>query len=397
MIQSSTIDWNEDGRDYSAVWRSENGIAAHKKVVTADDTLTADDAYHLACEGTAILWRGDFQNARQLLQALVRRVDKPSKKSQRASKRVVKPGVIASPKSVKDIFNQHRLIQSQRSRILGMLLIQCNADHTISLRRAPDISLACHEAYGAVNQSYVVSLRELLGVISAHEWRKNGLPILADGDGEPVYVHPHYGVFSPVRGEYIELVCNAPLPKVLDTHNIAFDIGVGTGVLSIILAMREVEKIIATDQDDRAITCAKENITLLNLGSQIEIVKTNLFPTGKASLIVCNPPWIPARPSSTLEHAVYDPESQMLKGFLAGLKDHLSPQGEGWLILSDLAEHLELRTREELLAWIEQSGLVVLGRTDTKPKHPKVFDDSEILHFARAAEITSLWRLGIKH
>ena len=397
MIQSSTLDWNQDGQDYSAVWHSENGIAAHKKIVTADDTLTADDAYHLACEGTAILWRGDFQNARQLLQALVRRVDKPSKKSQRASKRVGKPGARASPKATKDIFNQHRLIQSQRARILGMLLIQCNADHTIPLRRAPDISLACHEAYGASTQSYIVSLRELLGVISAHEWRKNGLPILADGDGEPIYVHPHYGVFSPVRGEYIELVCNAPLPNALDTNNIAFDIGVGTGVLSIILAMREVEKIIATDQDDRALTCAKENIALLNLDSQIEIVKANLFPAGKASLIVCNPPWIPARPSSTLEHAVYDPESQMLKGFLAGLKDHLLPQGEGWLILSDLAEHLELRTRQELLGWIEQAGLTVLGRADTKPKHSKAFDDSDMLYFARAAEITSLWRLGIKY
>jgi 2-polyprenyl-3-methyl-5-hydroxy-6-metoxy-1,4-benzoquinol methylase len=396
MIQNPTIDWNEGGQSYSAVWHSENGIAAHKKVVTADDTLTADDAYHLACEGTAILWRGDFQNARQLLQALVRRVDKPSKKSRRASKRVVKPGEIASRKSAKDIFNQHRLIQSQRARILGMLLIQCNPDHTISLRRAPDISVACHEAYGAVNQSYVVSLRELLGVISAHEWRKNGLPILADGDGEPVYVHPHYGVFSPVRGEYIELVCNAPLPKALETHNIAFDIGVGTGVLSIILAMREVEKIIATDQDDRALTCAKENIALLNLNSQIEIVKANLFPAGKAALIVCNPPWIPARPSSALEHAVYDPESQMLKGFLAGLKDHLSPQGEGWLILSDLAEHLELRTRQELLGWIELAGLKVLERVDTRPKHPKAYDESDLLHFARGAEITSLWRLSAR-
>jgi len=227
--------------------------------------------------------------------------------------------------------------------------------------------------------------------------RKNGLPILADGDGEPIFVHPHYGVFSPVRGEYIELVCNAPLPKRLDEDSLAFDIGVGTGVLSIILAMRDVKKIIATDQDDRALTCAKENIARLNLGSQVEIVKANLFPQGKASLIVCNPPWIPARPSSTLEHAVYDPDSQMLRGFLSGLKDHLLPQGEAWLILSDLAEYLELRTRQELLAWIEEAGLVVLGRADTKPKHPKAFDASDMLHFARAAEITSLWRLGVKH
>lgn len=396
MIQDVSIRWEEDGQPCSAVWHSENGIAPHKKVVTADDTLTADDAYRLACEGTAILWKGDFQNARQLLQALIRRIDKPSKKSKRSSKRVGKSEEILTQKTAKDIFNQHRLIQSQRARTLGMLLIPCNADHTIPLRRAPDLSQACMEAYGAVTHPYVVSLRELLGVVSAHEWRKNGLPILADENGEPVYVHPHYGVFSPVRGEYIELVCNAPLPKSLDVESTAFDIGVGTGVLSIILAMRDVQKIVATDQDDRAIKCAKENIALLGLGSQIELVKANLFPSGKASLIVCNPPWVPARPSSSLEHAVYDPDSQMLKGFLAELKNHLLPQGEGWLILSDLAEHLDLRTRQELLSWIEDAGLLVLGRIDTKPKHPKAFDESDLLYFARAAEVTSLWRLGIK-
>jgi methylase of polypeptide subunit release factors len=396
MMQNVSIHWEEGDRHCSAVWHSENGIAPHKKVVTADDTLTADDAYHLACEGRAILWKGDFQNARQLLQALVRRIDRPSKKSKRADKRVGKSDGVSIQKSARDIFNQHRLIQSQRARILGMLLIQCNSDHSIPLRRAPDLSQACSEAYGTVSESYVVSLRELLGVVSAYEWRKNGLPILADGNGNPVCVHPHYGVFSPVRGEYIELVCNAPLPKALESESTAFDIGVGTGVLSIILAMRDVQNIVATDQDDRALACARENISLLNLNSQIEIVKANLFPPGKASLIVCNPPWVPARPSSTLEHAVYDPDSQMLKGFLAGLKDHLLPQGEGWLILSDLAEHLELRTRQELLTWIEDAGLILINRINTKPKHPKVFDDSDSLYFARAAEITSLWRLGIK-
>jgi methylase of polypeptide subunit release factors len=397
MNQDNSIYWEEGGQNYSAVWHSENGIAVHKKVVTANDTLTADDAYRMACEGVAILWKGDFQNARQLLQALVRRIDKPSKKSKRAGKRLDKSVESVVQKTAKDIFNQYRLVKSQRARILGMLLIQCNADHTISLRRAPDITQACLEAYGVANQSYVVSLRELLGVISAYEWRKNGLPILADSDGEPVYVHPHYGVFSPVRGEYIELVCNAPLPKALDTDSSAFDIGVGTGVLSIILAMRGVGQIIATDQDDRALVCAQENITDLNLDSQIEIVKANLFPQGRAALVVCNPPWIPARPSSTLEHAVYDPDSQMLKGFLGGLKDHLIPQGEAWLILSDLAEHLGLRTRQELLAWIERADLTVLARIDTKPKHPKAGDESDLLHFARSAEITSLWRLRVQH
>ena len=381
------IHWDEGGQACSAKWHSENGIAPHKKIQIADDTLTADIAYRLACEGTAILYRGDFQNARQLLQALVRRVDKPTKKSKRVDKLNKE-----KTKSPLDTFNLHRLAQSQRARILGMLLIQVNADHSISLRRAPDVQQACLDVYGEQADSYVISLRELLGVISAHEWRKNGVPILARGD-EPICVHPHYGVFSPVRGEYIQLVCNASWPKAVSTNSLAFDIGAGTGALSVVLAMRDIQKIIATDVDDRAIACAQDNIDRLDLSSQIEIQKTDLFPEGRAALIVCNPPWLPARPSSPLEHAVYDPESRMLKGFLAGLKEHLLPDGEGWLILSDLAEHLGLRTRVELLEWIEQAGLRVQKREDTKPQHKKVFDQTDALHAARSAEVTSLWRL----
>ena len=390
MTQSATLQWEEGEQICSAHWHSENGIAPHKKIQIADDTLTADIAYRLACEGTAMLYRGDFQNARQLLQALVRRVDKPSKKSTRAD-RVSKEKI----KSPLDIFNLHRLTQSQRARILGMVLIQVNADHTIPLRRAPDVAQACLEAYGAQENAYVISLRELLGVISAHEWRKTGVQVLTRDD-EEVRIHPHYGVFSPVRSEYISLVLKAPIPEAIKDGSIAFDIGTGTGVLAVILALRNVQKIIATDLSDRAIACAKENIAHLGLNSQIEIQKANLFPDGKAALIVCNPPWLPARPSSLLEHAVYDPESQMLKGFLSGLKDHLLPNGEGWLILSDLAEHLGLRTREELLSWIEQTGLKVIARLDTKPTHNKAFDKADALHAARSKEVTSLWRLTQK-
>lgn len=390
MVPSETLHWEDSGETYSAKWHSENGIAPHKKIQLVDDTLTADIAYRLACEGTAMLYKGDFQNARQLLQAMVRRVDKPSKKSSRAD-RVAKEKI----KSPLDTFNLHRLAQSQRARILGMVLIPINADHTISLRRAPDVVQACLEAYGEQAEPYVISLRELLGVISAHEWRKKGVQVLTR-DNEEIRIHPHYGVFSPVRGEYIELTLKAPLPAAIKNTSIAFDIGIGTGVLSVVLALRGVQKIISTDLDERAIACAQENIERLGLQSQIDILKADLFPSGKAALIVCNPPWLPARPSSSLEHAVYDPESQMLKGFLNQLQHHLLDDGEGWLILSDLAEHLGLRSRDELLLWIEQANLKVLSRIDTKPHHSKVFDKTDALHAARSKEVTSLWRLALK-
>ena len=83
----------------------------------------------------------------------------------------------------------------------------------------------------------------------------------------------------------------------------------------------------------------------------------------------------------------------MLRGFLDGLTAHLEPGGEGWLILSDLAEHLGLRTREELLTAIEAAGLRVVDRTDTRPRHSRAKDTTDPLHTARAAEVTSLWRL----
>jgi SAM-dependent methyltransferase len=393
------IQWTEGGEARSTLWRSERGALPPKRVVLADDTTSADTAYRLACEGTGLLWRGDFQNARQLVQALARRIDKPPKASKQARverKKAADAAVSGVPAG--QAFHLHRQAQSQRARVLGMVLIEFDADYGIALRRAPDASQACTEAWGPAGEAAgacVASLRELMGVISAHEWRKKGVEIPALGKAPNNRIHPHYGVFSPVRGEYVELVANAPLPTMRANKFVVFDIGTGTGVLSAVLALRgEVDQVVATDQDPRALACARENLQRLRLPNPVKVMQADLFPEGLASVIVCNPPWLPARPGSPLEGAVYDEGSRMLLGFLKGLAAHLAPGGEGWLILSDFAEHLGLRSRPELLAAIEAGGLKVLGRIDARPDHPKAADESDPLHAARAAEVTSLWRLG---
>ena len=378
-----SLHWMEGEQPHSALWRSEAGLAPPSRVLLTDDTQTADAAYRLMCEGSALLWQGDFQNARQLLQAIARRYDHKAQESAKRGNTIVPPA---------DAFHQKRMKQAQRARILGALLIPVAPEHLISLRRAPDVRQACNAAYGDSADSYVISLRELQGLIGAYEWRKKGVEIPALS----ARIHPHYGVFSPVRGEYIDLIAQEPLPKALtqEPQRLAFDIGTGTGVLAAVLARRGVPRIIATDLAERALACARDNIERLGLAQQVEVQKTDLFPAGRAALIVCNPPWVPARAHSTLEAAVYDPGSQMLYGFLDGLRAHLDEDGEGWLILSDLAEHLTLRSRDELLARIAQAGLQVLGKTDVRPTHPRASDTSDPLHAARAAEVTSLWRLG---
>ena len=379
------ISWSDSGQAHEALWRSESGATAPRRVVVADDTLSADTAYRLACEGTGLLWQGDFQNARMLLQALMRRVDrKPPKAAAKAAQKMAEA-------TAAEAFHLHRQAQAQRARVLSSLLIALEGDYAIDLRRAPDLRQACTEAWGAATgERSVASLRELLGLVGAHEWRKKGVEVPALGAAPNNRIHPYYGVFSPVRGEYVDLVAAAALPS----KALAFDIGVGTGVLSALLVRRGVQRVVAPEQDPRALACARDNLQRLGVLAQVQLQSADLFPEGRAPLVVCNPPWVPARPSSPIEHAVYDEGSRMLRGFLAGLAAHLEPAGEGWLILSDLAEHLGLRSREQLLGWIAEAGLKVLGREDIRPHHAKAADAGDALHAARAAEVTSLWRLA---
>lgn len=389
LTQATTITWQENNKTKEAIWQSTANSRAPKKIQVIDDTIKADAAYKLVCEGTALLWRGDFQNAKHLAQAISRRIDNRDLKPKAKNKRIKqqKTGDVPSPR---DQFHLYRKSQIERARTLGMLLVELTGDYSLPYNRAPDIQAACEHAYGKSKSHLLrlVSLREVLGLIGAYEWHKKGVKI----SQLDATITPSYGVYSPVRGEYIELVNTAPIENV----SVAFDVGTGTGVLAAILAKRGVKKVIATELASRALVCAKHNIQKLGFADKVKIVGADLFPpadVGLADLIVCNPPWLPAKANSAIEHAVYDPDSKMLKGFLSGVKNHLAIKGEAWLILSDLAEHLDLRSAEELQQWIADAGLTVVEKLDIKPKHPKSQDASDSLAVARSKEMTSLYRL----
>lgn len=373
MADTAVVAWTEAGHSKTARWRSANGRPAPARIEVVTDSLTADEANRMASQGIAMLWQGDFHNARQILNALDRRVGAGKKKA---------------ADTQADEFYRHRQSRSHRARILGLLLIPVDPGPVVPLRRAPDVQAAAAEAYGEISEPSVVSLHELVGAIGAHEWRRNGVHV----EALQGRIHPHYGTFFPTRSEYVDLVAAAPLPS--DT--LAFDVGTGTGVLAAVLARRGVQRVVATDNEPRAIACASENFRTLGVQDRAEAILADMFPPGRAPLIVCNPPWIPATPHSSLDNAVYDPGSRMLFRFLDELSDHLEPGGEGWLVLSDLAEHLGLRSRAELQDAIEAAGLKVLERLDTKPTHPKASDRNDPLFRARSAEVTSLWRLAVR-
>ncbi|MFQ6332984.1 methyltransferase [Methylophilus sp. 3sh_L] len=369
-MTDNTIRWSHAGETHQAEWLTSIQPNPPKWFEVIGDQTNADTAYRLASEGCGMIYQGDFQNARQLLQALARRIDK-------------KPLKAAS--TMLETFHLYRARQIQRANILNKVILHL-AQGRSSLKRAPDASeaLAC-ALDSAVPASLLIPLQMLQGMVGAYEWRKKGVMIPVLGQN----IYPYYGVYSPVRGEYLELIAQAPLQA-----KTAMDIGTGTGVIAALLARRGVPNIIATDNQPRALACAQDNLQRLGFANRVKVVEADLFPLASTvDLIVCNPPWLPAKANAPIEHAVYDQDSRMLKAFLAGVKAHLNVNGEAWLIMSDLAEQIGLRKPGELAGWIADAGLEIVQRLDTQPKHAKARDEQDPLFAARSKEATSLYRL----
>ena len=363
-----------DHNGQTLTWLSHSNIKPPRQLQFADkhQTLSAEQALKLWRDKTATVWQGDYHQAKALLDAVKRRLNKPLKTSN----------------DVLDTFHKWRLQQQQRSQLLNHLLVAVDADWQLNLARAPNIQAACEQAFGFRNENTVLlPLHALLGYMGAEQWHQRGVSIAALNGS---HIHVPFGVFSPLRGEYLDLLSKTALPT---TSQSAWDIGTGSGVLAAILAKRGINHIIATDTNPVAIATAAANFARLGVTEQIRLLEQDLFPEGCADLIVCNPPWLPAKPSSLIETALYDPYSQMLRAFLNGAAKHLNEQGQAWLIMSNLAELIGLRGMNDLNTWIAEAGLHIAAKHDTTPKHAKAQDSSDVLHAVRSQEITSLFVL----
>ena len=347
------------------------------RVVPADDRTTADAALRLARSGEGMAFGGDWHNARQLLAAMGRRLRPPRPRG---------PGLA-------QVFLAEREGKRVEHDVLFRLAVPLEHGWRCPLRRAPSLDIPLAEAFGPGPQGpALMPLREVLGAIGAHEWQRRGVPVPALGGT----VHPKYGVFAPIRGEYVDLVARALAER--DRVNrwregwLAFDVGTGTGVLAILLA-RAGARVQATDLDPRAVACARENASRFGVSGRVVVTQADLFPPGRARLVVANPPWIPATPHGPLDRAVYDPGGAVLARILAEIPAHLDDAGQAWLVLSDLAERLGLRPEGAVEALLAQAGLRVAFVLEARPSHPRARDASDPLARARHAETTRLYGL----
>ncbi len=371
VAERSRLTWRDAAGEHTAVWVSPGAPPPARLGAAGDDTRAAAAAAR-ARRGEGLVYSGDYHNARQLLTALARRLPAARPRG---------PGPAA-------LFHAERERTRLEQALLSRLLVPIEPGWRVPLRRAPDVREPCEEALGPpLEVTALLPLRDLLGMIGAHEWRRRGVEVRALA----ARVHPHYAVYAPIRGEYVDLVADA-LAAWPATGKRAFDVGTGTGVLALLLA-RAGARVVATDLDPRAIACARENAARLDLAARVEVTEADVFPEGVADLVVSNPPWVPAEAHGPLDRAVYDPGGAFLERLVRGLPAHLAPGGEAWIVLSDLAERLGLRSPDHLPRLAASAGLEVAAVLETRPTHPRTRDRGDPLHAIRAAEVTRLFRL----
>jgi SAM-dependent methyltransferase len=388
MVPPAEVVWVDGAAERRGFWLSP-AAPVPARLGAAGDATTAGAAVARARGGEGLVYAGDYHNARQLLAAMGRRLLRSAPSGGRSGRRAVprQPAIEAGAEAAA-AWRAEKERRRVEHEVLSRLAVPVLEGWRVPLRRAPDVAQALAEALGPeARPPGLAPLRDVLGMVGAHEWRRRGVDVPALG----ARLHPHWGVFAPVRGEYVDLVQRATAEWPVAGRR-AFDVGTGTGVLALVLA-RAGASVVATDVEPRAVACARENAERLGLAGRVELALQDLFPPGSADLVVSNPPWLPDVARTPLERAVYDPGGAFLERLVAGLPDRLAPGGEAWIVLSDLAELLGLRPAGHVAALAARAGLRVADVREARPSHPRAEDRGDPLHAFRARETTRLFRL----
>jgi Methyltransferase small domain len=259
-------------------------------------------------------------------------------KNLRKKLRIIKPDT-TNCKSPKDIFHLYRRLKIEHAHFLSRVGFTIDKTYRPFIRFAPDISIlpSAIRTYLDAPEDVFMPLNIWDGIISANQWYEKGVHIESLGDK----IYPLYSVWPPTGVEYLQLF-NEYLANV-SVSGTAIDLGCGTGVLGMILAKKGMS---AFGVDSNFEAAKSSNLNAQKLGLDFTAVHgdASSISIPDCDLIVCNPPWIPARPSSALDTGNYDPEETLLKSVFKQTKK-LKSNGKLLLFYSDLAQNLELQAK----------------------------------------------------
>ncbi|WP_026959165.1 16S rRNA (guanine(1207)-N(2))-methyltransferase RsmC [Aliagarivorans taiwanensis] len=110
------------------------------------------------------------------------------------------------------------------------------------------------------------------------------------------------------------------------------DFGCGVGVIGAALALNKGSTISMLDVSAYAVECARQSLTLNGLTGTVFASDGLSEVTGRYDFIVSNPPF----------HTGVHTDYQVVENFIRGVKKHLKPQGELWLVANSHLQYESL-------------------------------------------------------
>lgn len=247
-------------------------------------------------------------------------------------------------------FQEQRKYRSEFSLISQQIILRIK-DNRLEVNKSPKIGWF-EKLYPELD-SFALPFPQVQGLNSAWQWYKNGIsiPVLRNK------IHPYYGTYFPTRFEHLQLFDNW-LQRYQGSKKSAIDVGIGSGVLSLLLMKHKFQKSFGTDTNPNAIIGLNESMEGTKLARKIELDFNHLFGKWEkqTELIVFNPPWLPASHElGRLDEAIYYNE-KLFPEFFEEAKKRILPDGKVVLLFSNLAQITETTTEHPIENEIENGG-----------------------------------------
>lgn len=296
---------------------------------------------------------------------------------------------ILKKKYPNESFQEQRKFRSEYRKLSNLILIHIK-DHKLSVKKAPLIGWL-EKLYPETND-FLLPFPQIQGLNSAWQWYNNGvnIPVLRNK------IHPYYGVYFPTRFEHLQLFDNW-LKRYEGPKKSAIDVGIGSGVLSLLLVKHGFQKSFGTDMNPNAIIGLKESMAGTKLSKKIEIDYGHLFGKWEkqTELIVFNPPWLPASHDlDRLDEAIYY-NNKLFAEFFEEAKKRLLPEGRIVLLFSNLGQITKVTKEHPIEKELLNGGRYVLDKYLKKSVKAASEKTKRNQHW-RSTEEVELWVLKHK-
>jgi len=283
-------------------------------------------------------------------------------------------------------FKEQREYRSEFQKRSNQILVEVS-DHKLVVKKAPFIGWL-EKLYPELSE-FILPFPQIQGLNSAWQWYKNGISV----PGLRNKIHPYFGTYFPTRFEHIVLFDNW-FKRYKGYKKSAIDIGVGSGVLSLLMVKHGFQKVFGTDTNSNAIIGLKEFMGEKKLSRKIELDYGHLFGKWEkqTELIVFNPPWLPASHELDRNDKAIYYDDNLFPEFFKEAKKRLLPNGKLVLLFSNLGQITEVTKIHPIEKEIEEEGRYQL-ELYLKKKMRAASDKTTRNQQWRSSEEVELWVL----